>query len=74
MGLFSIVQNVIELSCTRSLGRSMPPSSFCEGLGGPLGIFGPSLDNCPEYLIAAGGGPCASLLDGNKMTTYVCNT
>ena len=40
----------------------------------PLWTFGPSLDNCPGYIIAARGGPYASLLDGIKMTTYVCNT
>ena len=39
-----------------------------------LGTFGSSLDIYPGYIIAAGGGPYASLLDGNKMTKYVCNT
>ena len=31
------------------------------------------MDNWPGYLIAARGGLYASLFDGIKMTTYVCN-
>ena len=45
----------------------------------PLWIFGLSLDrdfsldNWPGYLITARGGLYASLFDGIRMTTYVCN-
>ena len=73
-----MVQNVIQLCCTRSLpvlhAPLLAPAKGWEALQALLGTFGPSLDNCPEYIITAGGGPYASLLDGNKMTTYVCNT
>ena len=75
--LGSIVQHywdVMELSCIKSWGRFIPPFSSCKGweaFQAPLGTFGSSLDNCPKYIAAAGGGPFASLHDGNKTTTVV---
>ena len=75
--LGSIVQHywdVMELSCIKSWGRFIPPFSSCKGWEAfqtPLGTFGSFLVICPKHIATAGGGPFASLHDGNKTTTVV---
>ena len=62
---------------TEVRGAPCSLSSYCEGLGGHSAPFG-NLWTFFGYLSwihnPCRGGPYASLFDGNKMTTYVCNT